>query len=223
MNTKTTDATDRIRLLRDELRPVEPGRAARGTGPGKGICPRALFELKEFALPITVNSGLVIRHVIYVIPTHLVTGVPHPSGLLGEDLQPEPRLFAYPGSDPADLVAASDDDPLRCAGGPRGLIDLARSRQRGISKGTERYAHWRRSPGTIRLRAWERDLAGQDRDAYVQYWGARMTAADALIHLSGPQLCPVDSSVAAGIRYAQEANRLLDDLAENTLIIAAEV
>jgi hypothetical protein len=142
---------------------------------------------------------------------------------LGQDVRPEPRLLAYPGSDPADLVGARDDDPLRCAGGPRRLIDLARSRQRGVSRGADRYTHWRRSPGTIRLRTWEKELAEQDRDTYVQYWGARMTAADALIHLAGPQLCPVDSTVAAGIRYTHEANRLLDDLPEDTLIIAAEV
>ena len=174
-------------------------------------------------MPIEVSSGLIIRHVIYVIPADRATATSHPYRLLGEGVRPEPRLLAYSGSDPAQLVAASREDPLRCAGGPRRLIDLRRSRQRGVSRAAERYAHWRRSPGTIRLRAWERELAGQDRDSYLQYWGARMTAADALIHLSGPQLCPIDSSVAAGIAYAEEANAVLDGLPEDALIIAAEV
>jgi hypothetical protein len=73
------------------------------------------------------------------------------------------------------------------------------------------------------MRAWERELAEQDRDLYLQYWGDRMTAADALIDLSGPQLCPADGSIAAGIAYALHANAVLHNLPGDALIIAAEV
>ena len=172
-------------------------------------------------MPVTADGGFVIRHAIYVIPAANARAIAHPHRLFDDSVRPDPRLMVRPGSDRADLVAVKHDASLRCAGGPRASIDLDATRQRGADRARQRYAHWRRNPRTIRLRNWEKTLVEQDLNVYIEYWSLRIAAADALIHPDGTRLCPVDTTLAAGLRYAREANHLLDDLPDDTLMIAA--
>lgn len=175
-------------------------------------------------MPITVDqTGLVIYHVIYAIPAADTGDLPHPHAVFNDDVRPDPRLLARPDSDPAQLVFVKPGTDRRCAGGPRALIDLEATRRRGASRAYARYESWQRDPATIRLRGWEKTLVQEGQDAFVDYWRLRMPVADALICRNGPALCPTDGSIAAGLRYARNANRLLDALPEDTLIIAATV
>jgi hypothetical protein len=175
-------------------------------------------------VPVTVpHTEFTIHNAIYVIPAASAAGLPHPYALFHDHFRPDPRLLARAGSDPDRLVAVKPGSQLRCAGGPRWLIDLDATRRRGATRARERYECWHRDPRSIRLRGWEKTLVRAGLPSYVEYWRLRLPVADALICVDGPALCPADASVESGRRYAEDANRVLDALPDDALIIAAAV
>jgi hypothetical protein len=174
-------------------------------------------------MPIVTPSGVVIHNVVACL-TAEAGQVPDPGLLFPEELQPAPRLWARPDCDPRALtLAVRIGASVRCAAAPHRLIDLAGMRQHAGRLAGSRFHRWRRRPGRARLRAWERDALAQGRDVFVEYHRLRSVAADALVHVEGPTLCPRDTSMQECLRYAREANQLLDELPGDTLLIAATI
>ncbi|XVV10891.1 hypothetical protein ACQP2X_39545 [Actinoplanes sp. CA-131856] len=175
-------------------------------------------------MPIRTPTGWLIRRVVVHVKATAFTRPLRLDALFDDDIRPDPRLRARPGSDPADLAASQPDEPLRCAGGPIALIDIADMRRHAERVAANRYRRWCQRPTAIDLRAWERELAASGSDAYVAHLRARALAGDALIVLGGPErLCPRDTSLDARRRYADDVADYLDALPSNDQIIAALV
>lgn len=173
-------------------------------------------------MPVTTPTGVVIRNVVACLATS--SGVADPDLLFDDELQPTPRLLARSGCDPAGLILAiSAGTALRCAAAPHRLVDLDRMRRRATRIAHRRYHRWRHRPASVDLRAWERTLLQQGRAAFVEYHRLRSVAADALVPPDGDPMCPTDTSMPQRLRYAQAANRLLDQLPGDTLLMSATI
>jgi hypothetical protein len=179
----------------------------------------------EPSMPIVTPTGVVIRHVVLCVAATTAVPVHALDRLFDDDVRPEPRLLARPGSDPAALSAVQPGQPLRCAGGPRRLIDLDLMRGHAGRMAHSRYRRWRNRPDAVDVRAWERALMQQGRDAYVEHRRLRATAGDAFLVLDGEgrRICPADISLAARHSYAIDVNRHLDALAGDALVLTATV
>jgi hypothetical protein len=96
-------------------------------------------------------------------------------------------------------------------------------RQHATRIAQRRYQRWRHRPASVDLRAWERTLLQQGQAAFVEYHRLRSVAADALVPLDGEVMCPTDTSMPQRLRYARAANRLLDQLPGDTLMMSATI
>jgi hypothetical protein len=173
-------------------------------------------------MPVITPTGMVIRNVVACLA--ISPGAADPDLLFDDELQPTPRLLARPGCDPAALVlAVTTGAALRCAAAPHRLVDLDQMRQRATRIADRRYRRWRRRPDSVDLRAWERTLLQQGRAAFVEYHRLRSVAADALVPPDGDPICAQDTSMPQRLRYAQAANRLLDQLPGDTLLMSATI
>ncbi|WP_432830862.1 hypothetical protein [Dactylosporangium sp. CA-092794] len=178
-------------------------------------------------MPINLPTGLTIRTVTFWYPATIL-GITDwrttLACLFDEDLRPARRLLAEPHSraNRGLLAAPGDGDPIRCAGGPLRLLDLAATGALAASEARARYDTWSATGriGARRPNPVESALLAAGPAAYVTYHSLRRLTGDALIIMAtGACLYPQETSPQALIDHMQQAILQLADAAPDDVLV----
>jgi hypothetical protein len=181
-------------------------------------------------VPIRMPTGITLRTVTFWYPaTHLgITDWRETlANLFDDDLRPERRLLAcLQADDDRTLLAVPvDGHPVRCAGGPVRLLDMAASADLAKDNAAVRYDMWSatgrvgaRRPGPVELA-----LLRAGRHAYLTYHSLRRVVGDALIVMADQSwLYPAGASPQALLDHVHHATlRLADAAADDVLVTVA--
>ncbi|WP_426513104.1 hypothetical protein ACPPVO_22160 [Dactylosporangium sp. McL0621] len=178
-------------------------------------------------MPINLPNGTTLRTVTFWYPAdHL--GITDWATtlrcLFDDDLRPERRLLAMPTSPGtrALLAAPYDADPVRCAGGPLRLLDIAATGAVAARAAAARHDVWSatarvgaRRPGRV-----ESALLRAGRPSYVMYHSLRRVVGDVLVIMrTGASLYPAAASPQALLDHVERATAQLAEAAPDDVLV----
>jgi hypothetical protein len=178
-------------------------------------------------VPINLPNGTTLRTVTFWYPAdHLgiTDWATTLACLFDEDLRPERRLLAMPTSPRSRtlLAAPRDCDPVRCAGGPVRLLDIAATGALAAREAGARHDGWSatgrvgaRRPGRL-----ESALLRAGRHRYITYHSLRRVVGDVLVIMrTGASLYPAAANPQALLDHVEQATVLLADAAPDDVLV----
>jgi hypothetical protein len=164
-------------------------------------------------VPIKMTAGVTVRTATFWFPADYLGITDWPTtfaDVLDRYLTPTPRLIAAVPADRTQLAAPTGDGPIRCAGGPLRLLDLAASSAIAGRDADRRYHQWS-ATGAIGARrrfprGTELALLRAGRDTYQTYHRLRQVVGDALLDRgTDTVLGPADATPAGLLAYLHDA------------------
>ncbi|MEU7874280.1 hypothetical protein [Dactylosporangium sp. NPDC049140] len=178
-------------------------------------------------MPINLPNGTTLRTVTFWYPAdHLgiTDWATTLACLFDDDLRPERRLLATPTAPRARtlLAAPRNTDPIRCAGGPLRLLDLAATCVHAAREAAARHDAWSatarvgaRRPGRL-----ESTLLRAGRHHYVTYHSLRRVVGDVLVIMrTGTALYPAAASPQALLDHVEQATARLADANPDDVLV----
>ncbi|GAA0896074.1 hypothetical protein [Virgisporangium aurantiacum] len=182
-------------------------------------------------MPINLPNGIILRTVTFWYPADFlgITDWRTTLACLFDDaLRPERRLLAIPTSPGtrALLAAPSTANPIRCAGGPLRLLDIAATGALAAREAVTRHDAWSatarvgaRRPGRL-----ESALLQAGRHSYVTYHSLRRVVGDVLVVMrTGAALYPAAADPQALLDHVQQATMQLADAAPDDVLVTVGV
>jgi hypothetical protein len=178
-------------------------------------------------VPINLPNGCTLRTVTFWYPAdHLgiTDWATTLACLFDDDLRPERRLLALPTSPRSRtlLAAPRDADPIRCAGGPLRLLDIAATGALAAREAATRHDTWSATArvGTRRPGRLETALLHAGRHSYVAYHSLRRVVGDVLVIMrTGAWLYPAAASPQALLDHVEQATAQLADAAPDDVLV----
>jgi hypothetical protein len=175
-------------------------------------------------VPITTPNGLAVRSAICCVPGDFTDDWPALLAVLfDEDMRAVPRLLARPGASPTALIEPIPTRPVRCAGGPVGLLNLDAVRAHGYRDALARYRAWSTADPADRPGPVQQALLDAGEEAFLTHQALHRLVGDAVIIVGGPPLYPADTSPLARLEFLHVANELLQALPADHVVIAVTV
>jgi hypothetical protein len=171
-------------------------------------------------MPIKMATGVTLRTVTFWCPANYLGITDWPcilAQLFDEDLRPDRRLLALPEADREVRWLASPGvgRPVRCAGGPLRLIDVAGTGALAAEEAAARHRLWSATGHVVprrRPRSVELALLRAGRDSYVTYHRLRRVVGDALLARGcGDVLVPADARPQTLLDHLRTATSRLAD------------
>ncbi|GIJ62030.1 hypothetical protein [Virgisporangium aurantiacum] len=178
-------------------------------------------------MPINLPTGATVRTVTFWYPADflgITDWATTLACLFDDDLGPEQRMLALPTTRRTRtlLAAPTNADPIRCAGGPLRLLDIAATGALAAREAGTRHDGWSATArvGTRRPGRVESALLQAGRHSYVTYHSLRRVVGDALVTMrTGAWLYPAAASPQALLDHVQQATARLADAAPDDVLV----
>jgi LSD1 subclass zinc finger protein len=197
--------------------------------PDPDFAPASPTNPKEgsITMPINLPTGATVRTVTFWYPADFLGITDWGTTLtllFDDDLRPEQRMPALPTCRRARtlLAAPTGADPIRCAGGPLHLLDIAATGALAAREAEARHDRWSATArvGTRRPGRLESALLRAGRHSYVTYHSLRRVVGDALVTMrTGGWLYPAAASPQALLDHVAQATARLADAAPDDVLV----